>query len=78
MDGTRGNIPVKMTGLSDPETHFDRQPHTHHVVTGQTAHRIEIPQFLSGRILAPHYPPLQQHQNLSTQVSQDKILPIVE
>ena len=29
-DETRHNIPDEVSGLSVPETHFDRQPHTHH------------------------------------------------
>ena len=30
-DETRHNIPDEVSGLSVPETHFDRQPHTHHI-----------------------------------------------
>ena len=29
-DETRHNIPDEVTELSVPETHLDRQPHTHH------------------------------------------------
>ena len=29
-DETRHNIPDEVSELSAPETHFDRQPHTHH------------------------------------------------
>ena len=29
-DETRHNIPDEVSELSVPETHFDRQPHTHH------------------------------------------------
>ena len=36
-DETRHNIPDEVSELSAPETHFHRQPHTHHMVTGQTA-----------------------------------------
>ena len=72
-----------------PETHFDRQTHTHHMVTGasnpnhhmvtrQTAQTNQIPEFLTGRIVTPRNPPSPQHQNPSTQVSQDKNLPVVE
>ena len=32
-DGTRHNIPAKVSELSVPETHFDRQAHTHHTKT---------------------------------------------
>ena len=31
---TRHNNPDEVSELSVPETHFDRQPHTHHMVTG--------------------------------------------
>ena len=30
-DETRHNIPDEVSGLSVPETHFDRQAHTHHI-----------------------------------------------
>ena len=33
---TRHNIPDEVSGLLVPETHFDRQAHTHHMVTEQT------------------------------------------
>ena len=32
-DETRRNIPDELSELSVPETHFDRQPHTHHTVS---------------------------------------------
>ena len=41
-------------------------------MTGQTAQTNPIPEFLTGRILTPRNPPSNQHQNLSTQVSQEK------
>ena len=59
--------------LSVPETHLDRQTHTHHMVTGQTAQTNQIPEFPSGRILTPRNPPPHQHQNLSTQGSEATI-----
>ena len=31
-DETRHNIPEEVSELSVPETHFDRQPHTHHIL----------------------------------------------
>ena len=77
-DETRQNIPDEVSELSVPETHFDRQPHTHHMVTGQSAQTNQIHEFLTGRILTPHNPPSHQYQNLSTQVSQDNNLPVVE
>ena len=77
-DETRHNIPVKVIELSVPETHFDRQPHTHHMVTGQKTQTNQFPEFLTGRILTPRNPPSHQNQNLSTQVSQDNNLPVVE
>ena len=61
-----------------PETHYDRQPHTHHMVTRQTAQTSQIPEFFTGRILSARNPPSHQYQNLSTQVSQDNNLPVVE
>ena len=64
--------------MSVPETHFDRQAHTYHMLTGQTAQTIQFPEFLTGRILTPRNPPSHQYQNLSTQVSQDNNLPVVE
>ena len=50
----------------------------HHVVTGQTAQTDQFPEFLTGRIITPRKSPLHQYQNLSTQVSQDNNLPVVE
>ena len=35
-DETRNNIPDQLSELSVPETRFDWQPRTHHMVTGQT------------------------------------------
>ena len=86
---TRHNIPDEVSELSVPETHLDRQPHSHHMATGpsnpihhmvtaQTAPTNQIPDFLTGRILTPRNPPSHQIQNLSTQVSQDNNLPRVE
>ena len=91
-DETRHSFTEEVSELSVPETHFDRQPHTHHVakgngdrqsqnhhmVTGQTAQTNQIPEFFTGRIVSPRNPPSHQYQNLSTQVSQDNNLPVVE
>ena len=135
-DETRHNIPDEVSELSVPVTHFDRQPHTHHMVTGakehihnhhdmvargseefrnghhmvtgakehihnhhdmvargseefrnghhmvtgQTAQTNQFPEFLTGCIVTPRNPPSHQYQyqNLSTQVSQDNNLPMVE
>ena len=45
-DETRHNIPDEVSGLSVPETHFDRQPHTHHkchfVLTGENHKRKKL------------------------------------
>ena len=76
-DETRHNIPDELSELSVPETHFDRQPHTHHMVTGQTTQPNQFREFLTGRIVTPRNPPSHQSQNLSTQVSQDNNLPVV-
>ena len=61
--------------MSVPETHFDRQPPTQHMVTRQTN---QIPESSTGRVLTPRNPPSHQYQNLSAQVSQDNILPVLE
>ena len=79
-DETRHDIPDEVSELSVPETRFNLQPHTHHMVTGpnkpshhmvtgQTAQTNQIPEFLTGRTLTPRNPPPHQYQNLSTQVS---------
>ena len=63
-DETRHNNPGEVSELSVPETHFDRQTHTHlmvtgpsnpthHMVTRQTAQTNHIPEFLTGRIVTP-------------------------
>ena len=116
-DETRLNIPDEVSELSVPETRFDWQPQTqhmvtrakeqihnhhnmvargseefrnghhkmtgssnpdHHMVTGQTAQPNQFPEFLTGRIVTPRNPPSHHYQNLSTQVSQDNNLPMVE
>ena len=51
---------------------------THHMLTGQTAQTNQFPEFLTGRTITPRESPLHQYQNLSRQVSQDNILPVVE
>ena len=48
------------------------------MVTGQTAQTNQFPEFLTGRIQTPRNPSSHQYQNLSTQVSQDNNLPMVE
>ena len=48
------------------------------MVTGHSAQPNQFPEFLTGRIVTPRNPPSHQYQNLSTQVSQDNILPVVE
>ena len=77
-DETRQNIPDEVSELLVSETRFYWQPHTHHMVTGQAAQTNQFPEFITGRILTPRNPPSHQHQNLSTQVSQDNNLPVVE
>ena len=61
-----------------PETRFDRQTPVHHMITEQTTQTIQIPEFLTGRILTPRKSPSHQHQNLSTQVSQNNNLAVAE
>ena len=77
-DETRNNILNEASELSVPETYFNRQTHTHHMVTGETVQTNQIPEFLIERNLTPRISPPHQHQNLSTQVSQDNNLPMVE
>ena len=50
----------------------------HYTVTGQTIHTNQISEFLTGRTQTPRNPSSHQYQNLSTQVSQDNHLPVVE
>ena len=47
-------------------------------MTGQTTQINQIPEFFTGRILTPRNPPSAQHQNLSTKVSQNNNLPMVQ
>ena len=77
-DETQHNIPDELSELSVPDTHFDRQPHTHHMVTGQTVQTNQIPEYLTGHTLTPRNPSSHQHQNQSTQVSQHNTLPMLE
>ena len=53
-DESRNIIPDKVSELSVPETQFDGQTHTFHWVTGQTAQKNQILEFLTRRILIPH------------------------
>ena len=50
----------------------------HHTVTKQTVHTNQTPEFLTGRPQTPRNSSSHQNQNLSTQVSQDNNLPLVE
>ena len=77
-DETRNIFADEVSEVSVPETHFDRQSHTHHMVTGQTAQTNQLPEFLTGRIQTPRNPSSHQYLNLSTQVSQDNKLLVVE
>ena len=56
-DETRNNISDKVTELTVSGARFDRQTHTHHMVTGQIARTNQIPEFLTRRILTPRNPP---------------------
>ena len=69
-----------VTGPSNPNHHMVTRPSNpnHHMVTGQTAQPNQFPEFLTGRIVTPRNPPSHQYQNLSTQVSEDNNLPVVE
>ena len=48
------------------------------MVTGQTAQTDQVLEFPTGRILTPRNSPSHQYQNLSTQVSQDNSLTVIE
>ena len=76
-DETPNNIPNEVSELLAPGTYFDRQPHTHFMLTGETAQTSQILEIPRRRILAPLIPP-HQHRDLSTQVSQDNSLPMIE
>ena len=78
IDETRNKIPEEVSKMSVPGTHFDRQPHTHHIVTGEKAQTNQIPEFLTGRTLTPRKQQSHQQQDLSTQLSKDIKLPLVE
>ena len=69
-----------VTGPSNPTHHMVTGPSnpTHHMVTRQTAQTNQFTEFLTGRIVTPRNPASHQYQNLSTQVSQDNNLPMVE
>ena len=73
-----------MTGHSNPDHHMvtgarEHIHNRHHMVTGQTAQTNQFPEpTRTGRIVTPRNPPSHQYQNLSTQVSQDNNLPMVE
>ena len=69
----------KTTG-PHPDHHMiaESSSETHHMVTGQTAQTNQFPEFLTGRIQTPRNPSSHQYQTLSTQVSRDTNLPVVE
>ena len=75
---TPQNIPDEISELSVSETRFDRQPHTHHMVTGRTTQPNQFPEFLTGRVVTPRNTTSHQYENLSTQVSRDNNFPMVE
>ena len=77
-DETGKSPPNEVSELLVPGTPLDRQPHTHHMVTGQTTHTNQIFDFLTGRNLRPGNPLSHQHQISSTQISQDNSLPMIE
>ena len=76
-DETRNNIPNEVSELLAPGTYFYRQPHTHFMLTGETAQTSQILEIPTRRILAQLNPP-HQHRDLSTQVSRDNSLPMIE
>ena len=72
-----------MTGPSNPDHNMvtgakEHIHNRHHMVTRQTAQTNQFPEFPTGRVVTPRNPPAPQYQNLSTQVSQENNLPMVE
>ena len=69
-----------VTGPSNPNHHMVTGPSNpnHYMVTGQTAQTKQFAELLTGRIVTPRNPASHQYQNLSTQVSQDNNLTVVE
>ena len=61
-----------------PGTHFDRKPHTLIMVTGQRTQTDQVPELLTGRTLTQRKQQSHQHQNLSTQISNNINLPLVD
>ena len=59
---------------------YDRRAQTHHVVTGHSAPRNSIPDFLTGRSTQNSQEPEQfpQPQNMATHISHDNALPMVD
>ena len=77
-DETRNKVPDKVSELSVPDTHFDQQQYTPHMVRGQIAQTNQVFEFLTGYILTPREQPSHYHQKLSTEITQDINLPLVE
>ena len=75
IDETRRNITVEGGDLMVNEKNIDRQTHAHHMLSGQNDPH-EIPEFLSGHVLAHREP--TQPQNMIRQMSRDTTLPILE
>ena len=67
-----------MSELSVPGTNYDRQPHAHHKMTRQATKTNQIPEFFTGLNIIPRNATSHQHQNVSTQFSQNNIQPMVE
>ena len=80
--GASSEVHHMVTGVKerhDMLTEGSQQIHnSHHMVTTQTAHINQIPEFLTGHTQTSRNPSSHQYQNLSTQVSQDNNLPVVE
>ena len=72
-DDTRNEIPDEV-----PDTHFDRKPHTLIMVTGQRTQRDQVPELLTGKTLTQSKQQSHQQQNLSTQISNNINLPLVD
>ena len=64
-DETQNIFWDELSEMSVPWTHFDRQPQTHRMVTGQTTQTNQIAESLTRRVLTPHDPPSQEQQTWS-------------
>ena len=63
IDENRIINPDEVSEFSIPGTYFDRQPHTHHMLTGQTTQTKKIPEFFMGAV---YHHATHHHTNITT------------